>query len=118
MLTVAVLLLRFGSGVAEVALATLPITHWLPIARTLPTSRIVIAFAGPTLSDGIVQVVVPKVLYGGVAQETPAGAVTLSKLRERRRDRGGFGICSEQVRRPVVRVLPVDRAVSGPSSQP
>jgi hypothetical protein len=76
MIAVAVLLLRFGSKVAEVALATLPSTHWLCIARTLPRSWIVIA--APGLSDGVVQVVVPELLAGGVAQETPAGAVAVT----------------------------------------
>jgi hypothetical protein len=80
MTAVAVLLLRFGSGVAEVALATLPSTHWLCIARTLPRSQIVIA--APGFSDGVVQVVVPQLLVGGVAQETPAGAVMPSKMVE------------------------------------
>ena len=76
MIAVAVLLLRFGSRVAEVALATLPSTHWLCIARTLPRSEIVIA--APRLRDGVVQVVVPQLLARGVAHETPAGAVALT----------------------------------------
>ena len=72
MIAAAVLLSRFGSRVAEVALARLPTTHWRGMAKTLPPRVIVIAVPG--LSDGVVQVVVPKVFGGGVAQETPAGA--------------------------------------------
>jgi hypothetical protein len=79
MIAVAVLLLRFGSGVAEVALATLPSTHWLCIARSFPRSLIVIATPG--MSDRVVQVVVPKLLGGGVAQETPAGAVAVTPTK-------------------------------------
>jgi hypothetical protein len=47
--------------------------------RAVPRREIFITWFSP--SDGIVQVVVPKVLYGGVVQETPAGSVAVTPWR-------------------------------------